>query len=86
LRVLASVFTSKTEILNPFHIGNDLIFEKAGLQNTPLLSASCFLLSFLFYPEDEGDIFLRNFDRLSPEYMALCSRRQNSPEETLMQI
>jgi hypothetical protein len=43
------------------------------------LIASCFhadfFLDLFFYPEDGGDMFLRNVGRLSTDYMALCPRR-----------
>jgi hypothetical protein len=34
-----------------------------------------FLLGLLFYPEDGGDMFLRNVGRLSANYTALYPRR-----------
>jgi hypothetical protein len=37
-----------------------------------------FLFGLFFDPEDRGDVFLRNNDRLSPDYMLLYPRRRNS--------
>jgi hypothetical protein len=37
-----------------------------------------FLFGSFFGPEDGGYMFLRNVDRLSTDYMALYTRRQNS--------
>jgi hypothetical protein len=37
-----------------------------------------FFFGLLFYPEDVGDIFLRNVSCLSTDYTVLYPRRQNS--------
>jgi hypothetical protein len=37
-----------------------------------------FLLGSFFDPEDGGDMFFRNFSRLSTDYRALYPRRENS--------
>jgi hypothetical protein len=46
------------------------------------LLATCFdsgfLLCLFFYPEDGGDMFLRNVGWLSTDYTALYPRRQDS--------
>jgi hypothetical protein len=54
----------------------------SSAQNCLLIcSASCllhsgFLLGLLFYPDDGGDMFLRNVGRLSADYRTLYPRRQ----------
>jgi hypothetical protein len=34
-----------------------------------------FSLDFLFFPEDGGDIFIRNVNLFSEDYIALCPRK-----------
>jgi hypothetical protein len=47
-------------------------------QEAQLWLYACFLLNFLFDPEDRGDMFLHNTGQLSLDYTALYLRRQNS--------
>jgi hypothetical protein len=35
-------------------------------------------MKHVFYPEDGGDVFLRNVGRFSTDYMALFARKHNS--------
>jgi hypothetical protein len=64
--------------------------NKAGNQDETGFKEPCcqfhagLLLDLLFDPEDCGNVLLRNVNRLSPGYMALYPRRQNSSEVTAM--
>jgi hypothetical protein len=56
---------------------NSAIFWKYNAVFCYLLQAG-FLHGSFFDPEDGGDVFLRKVGRLSTEYTALYTRRQNS--------
>jgi hypothetical protein len=42
-----------------------------------------FLFGLLFYSEDGGNMFLQKINWLSPDYIALYPRRQNSSQPPL---
>jgi hypothetical protein len=48
--------------------------SKSKLSNTSRGLLAVVMLGLIFYPEDEGDMFLRNV-RLSPKYSAIRPRR-----------
>jgi hypothetical protein len=56
--------------------------QREWRSNLTALLAACFhaesFLGLFFYPEDEGEMFLRNVNCLSKDHMALYPRRQTS--------